>query len=94
MDVLLSIRDFAKMTYLSIRALRHCHDTGLLVPADVDPETGYRRYPGRPGSGSSGHPQAPVQEGHGVSAGGLQNRCFGTAGSNPVPGTERLWSRG
>lgn len=44
MDALLSIGDFAKMTYLSIKALRHYHDTGLLVPADVDPETGYRRY--------------------------------------------------
>jgi DNA-binding transcriptional MerR regulator/effector-binding domain-containing protein len=44
MDALVSIGDFAKMTYLSIKALRHYHDTGLLVPADVDPETGYRRY--------------------------------------------------
>ena len=44
MDVLLTIGDFAKMTYLSIKALRHYHDIGLLVPADVDPGTGYRRY--------------------------------------------------
>src|SRR5215472_7143349 len=44
MDVLLTIGDFAKMTYLSIKALRHYHDIGLLIPADVDPETGYRRY--------------------------------------------------
>ena len=44
MDVLLTIGDFAKMTYLSIKALRHYHDIGLLVPAAVDPETGYRRY--------------------------------------------------
>src|SRR5262249_59646675 len=30
--------------YLSIKALRHYHGIGLLVPAAVDPDTGYRRY--------------------------------------------------
>lgn len=40
----LPIGDFAKMTYLSIKALRHYHDIGLLVPADIDAETSYRRY--------------------------------------------------
>jgi DNA-binding transcriptional MerR regulator len=44
MDVLLSIGDFSKMTYLSVKALRHYHDVGLLEPADIDPATGYRRY--------------------------------------------------
>jgi DNA-binding transcriptional MerR regulator len=44
MDVLLSIGDFSKMTYLSVKALRHYHDVGLLAPADIDPTTGYRRY--------------------------------------------------
>jgi DNA-binding transcriptional MerR regulator len=44
MDVLLSIGDFSKMTYLSVKALRHYHDVGLLAPADIDPATGYRRY--------------------------------------------------
>jgi DNA-binding transcriptional MerR regulator len=43
-DVLLNIGDFSKMTYLSVKALRHYHDVGLLEPADVDPATGYRRY--------------------------------------------------
>ncbi|WP_326581652.1 MerR family transcriptional regulator (plasmid) [Actinacidiphila glaucinigra] len=42
--VLLSIGDFARMTYLSVKSLRHYHDIGLLEPADVDPATGYRRY--------------------------------------------------
>jgi DNA-binding transcriptional MerR regulator len=32
------------MTYLSVKALRHYHDVGLLEPALVDPATGYRRY--------------------------------------------------
>lgn len=41
---LLAIGDFATMTYLSVKALRHYHDTGLLIPADIDPATGYRRY--------------------------------------------------
>lgn len=41
---LLSIGDFARMTYLTVKTLRHYHDIGLLEPADVDPATGYRRY--------------------------------------------------
>ena len=44
MDVLLTIGEFSKMTYLSVKALRHYHDVGLLAPALVDPGTGYRRY--------------------------------------------------
>jgi DNA-binding transcriptional MerR regulator len=43
-DLLLSIGEFSKMTYLSVKALRHYHDVGLLSPASVDPATGYRRY--------------------------------------------------
>ncbi len=39
-----SIGDFARMTHLSIKTLRHYHDVGLLVPDDVDPATGYRYY--------------------------------------------------
>jgi DNA-binding transcriptional MerR regulator/effector-binding domain-containing protein len=44
MQVLLSIGDFSRMTYLSVKALRHYHDVGLLPPAHVDPATGYRFY--------------------------------------------------
>ncbi len=44
MTVLLSIGDFSKMTYLSVKALRHYHDVGLLEPASVDEATGYRFY--------------------------------------------------
>jgi DNA-binding transcriptional MerR regulator len=43
-DVLLTIGEFSKMTYLSVKALRHYHDVGLLEPARIDPATGYRRY--------------------------------------------------
>jgi DNA-binding transcriptional MerR regulator len=43
-DVILSIGEFSKKTYLSVKALRHYHDVGLLEPVDVDPATGYRRY--------------------------------------------------
>jgi DNA-binding transcriptional MerR regulator len=43
-DVLLTIGEFSKMTYLSVKALRHYHDVGLLEPALIDPATGYRRY--------------------------------------------------
>lgn len=38
------IGDFARMTHVSIKALRHYHDVGLLVPAEVDPSSGYRFY--------------------------------------------------
>jgi DNA-binding transcriptional MerR regulator len=44
MDVRLTIGEFSKMTYLSVKALRHYHDVGLLTPDMVDPATGYRRY--------------------------------------------------
>jgi DNA-binding transcriptional MerR regulator/effector-binding domain-containing protein len=44
MDVLLTIGDFSRMTYLSIKALRHYHDVGLLEPAQVDTASGYRLY--------------------------------------------------
>jgi DNA-binding transcriptional MerR regulator len=41
---LLNIGAFAVSTGLSIAALRHYDDIGLLKPATVDPDTGYRRY--------------------------------------------------
>jgi DNA-binding transcriptional MerR regulator len=43
-DVLESIGRFARRTGLSIGALRHYADTGLLVPSAVDAATGYRYY--------------------------------------------------
>jgi DNA-binding transcriptional MerR regulator len=44
MDTVVGIGEFSKMSYLSVKALRHYHDVGLLEPAAVDPATGYRRY--------------------------------------------------
>jgi DNA-binding transcriptional MerR regulator len=44
MATLLTIGDFSRMTHLSIKALRHYHDTGVLEPAAIDPFTGYRSY--------------------------------------------------
>src|SRR5262244_18287 len=44
MAVRLGIGDFARMTHLSVKALRHYHDQGLLVPAEIDRWTGYRYY--------------------------------------------------
>lgn len=41
---LVAIGDFARMTHLSVKALRHYHDVGLLAPATVDPSSGYRYY--------------------------------------------------
>jgi len=39
-----AIGDFARMTMLSVPALRHYHDVGLLRPAEIDPDSGYRFY--------------------------------------------------
>jgi DNA-binding transcriptional MerR regulator len=43
-DDLLSIGRFARLSGLSVGALRHYDETGLLAPAEVDRFTGYRRY--------------------------------------------------
>jgi DNA-binding transcriptional MerR regulator/effector-binding domain-containing protein len=40
----ISIGDFAKMTHLSVKALRHYHDVGVLDPAVIDTSSGYRYY--------------------------------------------------
>lgn len=39
-----SIGDLAQMAGVTPRMLRHYHDLGVLVPAEVDDATGYRRY--------------------------------------------------
>ena len=44
MSVLLTIGEFSRMTHLSVKALRHYDDVGLLSPARVDSSSGYRRY--------------------------------------------------
>jgi DNA-binding transcriptional MerR regulator len=44
MEVRLAIGDFAKMTHLSVKALRHYHDVGVLEPVAVDQGSGYRYY--------------------------------------------------
>lgn len=44
MTTRLSIGDFSRMTYLSVKALRHYHDVGVLEPAEIDPSSGYRYY--------------------------------------------------
>lgn len=43
-DDLLSIGSFSFQTGLSVPALRHYDEIGLLLPTYVDPDTGYRRY--------------------------------------------------
>ncbi|WP_427889105.1 MerR family transcriptional regulator [Kribbella sp. GL6] len=40
----LTIGEFSRITHLSIRALRRYHEQDLLVPAEVDPASGYRYY--------------------------------------------------
>ena len=41
---LLAIGAFSRASSLSIKALRVYHEAGILVPARVDPFTGYRTY--------------------------------------------------
>jgi DNA-binding transcriptional MerR regulator len=43
-DDLLPIGRFARLTGLTIGALRHYDEAGILEPAEIDPATGYRRY--------------------------------------------------
>lgn len=44
MSTRLSIGDFSRMTFLSVKTLRHYHQVGLLAPAEIDPHSGYRYY--------------------------------------------------
>ena len=41
---MLSISEFSEMCNLSPQTLRFYHSEGLLVPADVNEQTGYRSY--------------------------------------------------
>ena len=43
-DGLMTIGAFSWASLLSIKALRAYHEAGILVPARVDPGTGYRSY--------------------------------------------------
>lgn len=43
-EALMSIGMFSRASLLSIKALRSYHEAGILVPARVDPDTGYRSY--------------------------------------------------
>ena len=40
----LSIGAFSRLTHLSIKTLRYYHEVGLLEPAVIDPDSGYRYY--------------------------------------------------
>jgi DNA-binding transcriptional MerR regulator len=47
----LSIGAFSRLTHLSVKTLRYYHEVGLLEPAVVDPDSGYRYY--QPGQAHS-----------------------------------------
>ena len=44
MAAVLTVGDFSRATHLSVKTLRHYHQVGLLEPAEVNPDTGYRYY--------------------------------------------------
>lgn len=41
---MMNIGEFAALTGLSVKALRHYDERGILIPAAVDPVNGYRKY--------------------------------------------------
>ena len=43
-DGLLTIGAFSRASLVSVKQLRAYHEQGILVPVDIDPQTGYRRY--------------------------------------------------
>ena len=43
-DGLMAIGTFSRASLLSVKALRAYHEAGILVPARIDPATGYRSY--------------------------------------------------
>jgi DNA-binding transcriptional MerR regulator len=49
----LTIGAFSRLTHLSIKTLRYYHEVGLLEPAVIDPDSGYRYY--RPGQAHAAH---------------------------------------
>src|ERR1700744_3824769 len=49
----LTIGAFSRLPHVSVKTLRYYHETGLLEPAVVDPDSGYRYY--RPGQAHSAH---------------------------------------
>ncbi|MGY2066486.1 MerR family transcriptional regulator [Blastococcus sp. SYSU DS0619] len=44
----LAYGEFSRLTHLSVRTLRRYDDAGLLEPATVDPDSGYRHYTADP----------------------------------------------
>jgi DNA-binding transcriptional MerR regulator len=44
MPATITIGEFSRLTHLPVKTLHHYHEVGVLVPAQVDPATGYRRY--------------------------------------------------
>ena len=41
---MLTIGEFSRMTHLSVKALHHYHDVGILAPAAIDPALASRIY--------------------------------------------------
>jgi DNA-binding transcriptional MerR regulator len=44
MPTSLAIGEFSRATHLSVKTLRYYHRLGLLIPAEIDPDSSYRRY--------------------------------------------------
>ena len=44
MQTTVAIGEFSRLSHLSVKALRHYHEIGLFLPAEIDETSGYRRY--------------------------------------------------
>ena len=59
MGARLGIGDFSRMTHLSVKALRHYHDVGLLPPAENRSGVWLPLLPASPAADRAGNPQVP-----------------------------------
>ncbi|WP_156036777.1 MerR family DNA-binding transcriptional regulator [Ruminococcus sp. HUN007] len=53
------IKEFAKLTDVSVRTLHYYDETGLLKPAFVDEQNGYRFYDEKQSCKNAGDPVLP-----------------------------------
>ncbi|MEU4194952.1 MerR family transcriptional regulator [Kribbella sp. NPDC026611] len=44
MTATVTVGEFSRLTYLSVKTLHHYHEIGLLAPVSIDSSSGYRRY--------------------------------------------------
>ena len=94
MDDLLPIGRFARLTGLSVGALRHYDELDILRPAEVDRFTGYRRYRREPARHGPDDRPAPRPARCRSTRSGLVLAADDPAERAPAPGRAPLPDRG